>query len=501
MATLTPTSAINALSQVIEESLDRGVRDSLPGLDSLFHGLFTTSMGVRQIGGRQLEVIHSMRDSISGAMEWVDPLGPTPMADIVHSVHHNLETYPGLRDASTPGHLQMKVQLAKGMGNMFVPQEYLTIAASPESIADPVQEIVAGTAQNDALAEIQAWYSRTTLKEIAVIPTAGVSFANNRGTDDRATIVVSGSSIRNFYNGLQVDILDTTGATRRNESGGARLECVIDGVRYLPDTTNDSGGYGAVIVQSTAASAQNLNSGGVVATDIIVRANSVSKGPLGPEQWLISTGTVFNINVATHQQFQSIRFDASGAPLTDILLSRLFGRFRMAYGMSDMPDTIVTSPGVTNAHVENSDGLQRFERLGKPFVIADGFNIGDIPFVYNGRRCNWHDTEFMPSLSDVTAASPAGGRLWALKLRDQNISRYVAPLAASTRAHDDFPTNVQFLFPIGGPGGIFKPYTATGVAATAGRATNMSEAPHFMYRAFAPRFMPGILMFGLAELL
>lgn len=488
MATLNPSTAINALSEIIIADIQRGIPSSLPELDPLFAALFTKSQGVTREGiGQDFKVLHTFRDSIGGAFEWAAPGGPQPVQGITHSVRHTVEEYPGHEDMVTPGHVRKTITLAKGKGNMLVPQEFLTAATLGTSVGDPGQEIITGTAENAALAEIQSWYATSSKKEIATIPTGGVSFSSNRGTNDRATIIVSGNSVRNFYNGLMVDIYDTTGATKRNSS-----PCVIDGVRTLPDDANDSGGYGQIIVQSTATTAENLSTAGVVVTDIIVRKGSISKGPLGPEEWLVTTGSPFGINVATYQQFQSIVKSVSGA-FTDPVFNRYAGRFFQAYGMRDFPDTVITSVGVENVYVENSDGLARFERNGKPFMIAVGFEVGESPITFQGKRLALHISSFMPSSSDVTASAPTGGRMWMLKLRNQNVVRYVPPRIAQSKTHPQFNSEIEFLYALGGPNGIFKPYHSNS------KSTNMQEAPYFRYVAYCPKFMPGIKLTGLQE--
>ena len=193
------------------------------------------------------------------------------------------------------------------------------------------------------------------------------------------------------------------------------------------------------------------------------------------------------------QQFQSIVEDVSGV-LTGPMLSRYWGRFFKAYGMQNCPDTMLTSMGVTNAHVENSDGMGRWDISGKPFVVSEGYDMGNVPFVFNGKKVNWLISAYMPSNSDVTATTPQGGRLWGLKLRDQNIRRYLPPMLPQGKQQAAFGAEVEFLYPLGGPFGIFKPYHNT-----SGKSTNYQEAPFYRHLAFAPKFLPGIKLTSLNE--
>lgn len=501
MATQSYDSLINAISDTIEERLSGGVASSLPALDDLFKSLFTTSMGVSTDSlGRDFKAIHILREGVSGALKWTTATGTQPTGYSSNYSQHTVMSYqadafPGLEDQAGPGHIRQTVSLARMMGNVLVPHEYIRAAKLQAAIADGLAEIIRGASENIALAEIQAWYALDNTGAIAVIQSDTPQ--NNEATGDRSVLVVGSGSIRNFHSGMHVDVVNgSTGAVRFTD-------VVVDAVRYVPDDTNDSGGYGEVTLQSVAASPEDLTA--IAANDLIVRrdstydggAASVSYGPMGPEQWLVDIGATtdpFGIEVDVFEQFASVVKAVSGV-LTEQVLNRYFGRYFQAYGMQNMPDTIITSMGVTNAHVENSDGLGRFDRTGKAFVIANGFDYGAVPFTFNGMNMKWHVSAFMPSASDVTSSSPTGGRLWALKLRDQNIMRYVPPkLAGSKAGTAPMDSEVEFAFPLGGPNGIFKPYHNS-----SGNSTNWQEAPFYKHVAYAPRFMPGIKLTSLSE--
>lgn len=495
MATL-----IEGLATILEEDLSPGVQDSLPELDGLFKMLFMSATATVTEGiGRSYDVIHTFREGVSGALRWVEPLGPDLTSGFTHVNYGTaVQVFPGLDEHASPGHVQKKVRLAKAMGNVICPHDWIRAGKLTAAITDGAMEIVRGNADNVALALINAWYAQDASGYIAKV--AGVSFANNRGTNDRATVIVKAGSVRHFYPGMFVDVHNAANSAAINTG-----PVVVDGVRYVPDDANDTSGYGVVILQSAKAAAENLSTVGVSANDLIVRAGalntatSTTRAPLGPEAWLIATGTVFNINVATYPQFQSIVKAVSGT-LTSQVLNRYFGRFFQAYGLRDMPDTIVTSMGVTNAYVENSEGLQRFDRTGKPFIIADGYEYGDVPFVFQGRKMGWHVSAFMTSDSDVTAAAPTGGRMWGLKLRDKNVVQYVPPRLPQSKTQAPAPQIVEFAYPL--VNSMFKPMHAPntgGSNADAGKTTNFQEAPYYIHTAWCPKTMQGVKLTSLAE--
>jgi hypothetical protein len=81
-----------------------------------------------------------------------------------------------------------------------------------------------------------------------------------------------------------------------------------------------------------------------------------------------------------------------------------------------------------------------------------------------------------------------------MKTRDQNLMRYVPPLREGAAGQEPIPREVEFVMPLGGPLGIFKPrHNASG------DTVNFLEAPFDRWVALAPKFLPGIVMTGLTE--
>ena len=489
------TDTINAISEIIEEDLSGGVPDTQPDLDDFYQKLKTMSMGVVSAGiGRGFNVVHPLREGIAGTVKWVSGvLGPAPLDNMTPIVRTTAEVtaYPGLNENVAPGHLNKTISLARAQGNIFLPIEYMQADALDATLTSSIAEIIRGAAENILLSEIHQFYritntAATGFARIAVGSTP--TYANANATDDEITFIVGEGSVRQFYTGLLFDVHNPTGPARRNATGAI----VVVNVRYIPDTTNDTGGWGQVV--ATSVSGEDLNMISITAGDVITRRDSVNNGPLGPEDWLINTGAaIFGIDVDVFQQFQSILATVSGVA-TGTVLSKYFARFFRAYGMANMPDTIVTSMGVTNANIENDDSLGRYQ-LGQTQVFSEGYKMGEPQFVFNGRNVGWNVSAFMPSTSDMTATSQTGGLMWALKTRDQNIRRYIPPKpGAFDTAGSPIPNEVMFPFPVNGPMGIFKPRHDT-----AGDTVNFLEAPFDRWMAIAPVWLPGIRLDSLVE--
>jgi hypothetical protein len=480
-----PTTLINSISEEIEERLTPGIRDSLPRLDPFTRYLYSTAMGVERGTnlGRDWKVLHTLTEGMSGVFEWRDAGGTQPQqfTGTAHFVAPGApEGYPGLDESVNPGLVRKTISLVKGTGNLFIPHEFLRADQSDAAIGKAVARIIRGAATNIAMADIHSLYAMDSFKSIGTV--GAVSYGDSNTT---ATIVVKYNSVRALRGALGVDIYDSTGATRRNEG----LKLFVDNVRFIPDEAD--AGYGAINVRARDNSV--LNGLGIVAGDIIVRANSISKGPLGPEQWLVTTGTVFGIDVAEYEQFKSIVDTSVGGTFTEKVWNKYAGRFKKACGREHFPDTWVTSDGVMNAHVNNSDGLSRFDRTGRLFDIKVGYEFGETPFIYGGMKCRLITSDFMPTLSLMTSGNETcGGRMWGMKTRERNLVRYLPPRLPGAASDARFGREVEFTCPL--MNSIFTPMHTSD-----GRISNYQEAPLDRWIAIAPEWMPGVLLGGLAE--
>lgn len=499
MASLTsvdPSNVLDQISAIIEEDLSGAVPLAAPPLDSFYKELKTTAMGVTSEGfGRDFKIIHPFRLGVGGTIKWVSsPLGSAGVQGLNQPVARTaaqVDSYPGLAENVAPGHVSSTITLARAKGNIFAPVEYAKADLLSASLRSSLAELIRSSAENIALADIHQFYRITSsdAQGIATVGTDAPTEANENATLDRLTFVVASGSIRNFYPGMLIDFHAVSGGAVRTYSA----PIIVDKVRYLPDTTNDTGGWGQISVVSTGGDNLGTSTSGIVPGDMITRLDSEGNGPLGPEDWLKTSGTVFGIALGTYQQFQSIVQAVSGV-LTGPVLNKFTGRFLQAYGMQNLPDSVITSIGVTNAHVEQSEGLSIIDRTNAPYMISEGFDFGDVPFRFLGRKFKWHTSGFMPSSSSITAATQTGGRLWMLKTRDRNLMRYVPPARSGAGGSDPIPNEIEFMMPSGGPMGIFKARHDG-----SGDTVNVWEAPFDKWIAIAPRFMPGIVLTGLTE--
>jgi hypothetical protein len=453
-------------------------------VDTFQENLMPTAEGVKTDGlGRDYYVIHMFSESLHGALKWVSPYGAAVNNTTLKNslIQTELQEFPGWEDTTLTGYVQRKLQLVEALGNMFVPLDYVRIDALQANHGKLCADLLKGMAKLINLARIHSFYSGGIKSQIGVI-------GGSSGSGTAAvTIFVKGGAVSNFQNGMHVDVYDTTGVTKRNLT----TQVVVDGVLSIPLSTH-SGGYGAVTLRTKDGSNLTVTTG-----DLIVQWESINVGPSGPNYWLVNSGTIYNIAFADHQQFQSIVLTGLGA-VTETKIYKMLARSWIAHG-EDMVDSLLTSIGVTLATIDTSYGLaSRFNRqLGDRNLLSMGFKKpGTGAIQFGDRQVAWYMSRYMPSDSDFTASQPAGGIIWGLKTRDNNLKRYVAPGITGSAKDSKYGRNVDFPFAQGGPNGIFR--AARGPT---GRSVKLLEAPMSMMEEVAPDFLPGIKATGANELM
>lgn len=505
MPVANPTSIVNALSDQTEVIL-QDLRDASVALDPFYLNMFTTSEGVQRTGfGRNFEVHHPLAVGVAAAVRWsTTPLGGTPTQSLTHPVvpvESSLVAYPTLSEMALPGTLDMKIDLARCIGNLIIPVEWTKADVLPAVSGTVLENYFQRAAKNILLAELHSFYkvqaSPTTPKGIAVISAV---IAEAAGT---ATWVVSLGAISQFHEGMYVDVIDSAD-DETNHTGASVV--VVDKVERVPQS-GDTGGYGriSVVRVSGADDLQDVNP-----TDVIVRKGEfipqadageagTPAGPLGPEDWMTASAgiTLFGLSTTDVPELKSIVIAVNG-PFTNTVGIKAMSRYTRSLGLDNLPDTWVTSPGVTAAAVDNLEGLRRFNLgSGGPLTFAQGYNVGAVPFTYNGKNMRWFDSPYFPSYSAFSDANPVGGRAWALKTAEGNLRRYVPATGRFSRPGEaPIPSEVEFMLS-GGPMGIFTPARSSSTSGIVGAY----EAPFDRWMARAPMHVPAILLTGLSEVL
>ena len=120
-----------------------------------------------------------------------------------------------------------------------------------------------------------------------------------------------------------------------------------------------------------------------------------------------------------------------------------------------------------------------YERQGKALALAGGWD--EVTYSFNGKLMNW-----------IISPMCISQRLYACKMANGNLTRYVPPAVGGTDAR--VGGDVEFLAPLAGHNSIFK------VAHnSSGQSQAVLEAPFWQYCLLAPIDVRGVKLTGLTE--
>jgi hypothetical protein len=449
----------------MREELSGGVQDMMQELDPISTRIATTSTGVNKNEiGRDWKVIHMFMTSLGGAFSWSTAAGSNVLAAPTTSVvYDTLRTFPSATDSAVPGSVQRTLTLVQGAGNFIVPLHVLQADQLTAMQTTYVTRLIQAVAKMVANTKLVNFYSGDSFNSIAAV--SSVTSGGGTGVAT-VTAVINSGRIRSFFEGVPVDIYDATGVTKRN-TVTARVN-VVDPISRT------------VIIKTDAGT--NWDSQ-IVATDIIVPKDCLSLGPSGLEDWIVSSGTLYGMAVATYPRLKSLIAGSIGS-LDESVLNKYIGSFDDAYGTMYGLDTIITTGGVTREYLNQSGSFMNYQRQGATLNLQGGW--ADVGFTYNGKKFDW-----------LISANCLPGTMYVTKTGNGNIKRYVPPAirgVTSSGSYRDFPQDIQFFGPMTGANSIFMASTNTD-----GAVNQALQAPFFCFEELAPDQPQSIKLTGLTE--
>lgn len=493
-------TTLNSLDTVVREDLMFKERALEPKVDGVFTKIFDTSAGVVRGGGRGTqgtgwEVQHTFAVGVAGAFRNVAGDGDSyndysSQVLMGTSLTSGTPTaFPSTSDAASPGYVIAKLNLVEGLGVVPLPIHLLVAEQLPSTIAKPVSLIIDGTAKNVAQCEANNFYATdgsnialaTLVKDCDASGNPSVVFTDINATKDALVITFGDTAdvtgrVARFYPGMTVSIFKSDFTdTRPTADPGDFLVGKVDYVQR--------------IVTLIGLEGYDLSSGGAnfEANDVIVQWNSVVEssaayGPKGPGYWLVNSGTVYAIARGDYPQFNSV-VTAVNNVLDQAVLDTNVGAFYDAYGEICDLDSFITTAGVLNNYVQNTDGLWRYERSQTGALkLKEGWSSFD--YTYPGHSFEVLQSRYMQN-----------GTLWALKMGGQNIKRYVTPRLPNSGRQAPFSDTIQWYGPLAGSSTIWMPARDTNA-----KFVRHVEAPFFCFREIAPDQQQGIALSGLTEL-
>ena len=476
MATIT-----DAVANTLEAKIVPTIFEALWDLDPVYPMIQRSSTRVvRNRGiGKTWQVLKTWVTGTAGGAKFQSAQGGDVLSGPQNfNMYDTPQSFQGVDEVSSPAYIQSNVSLIEHRGNFYLPHQILRADRLSASIGSVVAQNLKGVAMLLAQQEAAVFYSASaSTGELADVGDSSANMANKTSPSADTSVMildVSGTSasgrVHRFLPGMMVDFYDSTGTTKRNSG----FFVVVDNVDPLDNKIHfrrvDGGAF-----QTTTS----LGGGITYATaggdnDIIVIKDSVNQAPKGLESFIADGSTVtdfFGIDVRNFSQYRSYVPSAINAALTENILNRHFAKFFESFPGKKL-DTALTTMGVLIGFIDNIDtynpavasqpGRVRYDRNGMPLTIEAGWEAFRYRFASR-------------SVEIFTTTYGSPGTMYAGKIRGGGLTRYVPPAIPGAKVDSRFGTEVEFIAPIGGTGGmqgIFK--HAHG---TTGATTDFVEAP------------------------
>lgn len=457
----------DSIQNTIEAKIVPSIFESLWNLDPFYPMLARSSMGVKSKDiGKGFQVLKTWVTGVAGGAKFTSVGGSNVVSGPQNfNVYSTPGSFQGVDETTSPAFIQTTLSLIEHRGNFYLPHTILRADQLTSSIGSVVAQNLRGVSDLIAQQEAAVFYSTApTTKALAALGTVATSCANV--ASDTAAINVDldlgGASgrVHRLRQGMLIDIYDSTGATKRN----AGFYLAVDNVDPL-----------AKVFRVRRVDGGVFQVANLVDADIVVIKDSVNQGAHGIENWIAdgtSVTSFFGIDVRNFGQFKSYVPSAISAALTETTLNRHFGLFYESFPGKKL-DCVLTTMGVLLGFIDNLDtgaaggltaqsGRMRYDRQGEALDIEAGWEAFKYRFASR-------------PVEIYTSTYCGSGLLYAGKMKDGGIVRYVPPAIPGTKQDSRFGREVEFIAPLGGTGGykgIFKH-----AHNAAGATTDFVEAP------------------------
>lgn len=471
-------SISDSVQLTLEQKIVPTIFESLWALDPIYPMIARSSTNVvRNRGiGRGWNVLKTWVAGLAGGAKFTSPVGGNVVSGTNNfTMYDTPQSFQAVDEVSAPAFIQTTIQLVEHRGNFYLPHQILRADRLNASIGSVVAQNLKGVGDLLAQQEAAVFYSTdTTNFALGDLGTTASNVSNKSGDTAAVEVDLSGTNasgrVHRFRAGMLVDLYDSTGATKRNTN----FYVAVDNVDPLADTITLRRVDGGSLQTTTTLGGGVTWAGSGGDNDIIVIKDSVGVAPNSLESWIADGSTVtdfFGITIADNSQFKSYVPSAINAALTESTLNRHFAKFYESFPGKKL-DAAITTMGVLIGFIDNLDtynsavadqpGRYRYDRNGRALEVDAGWE--SFRYRFASRPCEIYTSTYANS-----------GTLYAGKLKNGGITRYVPPSIPGAKVDSRFGTEVEFIAPIGGSGGyqgIFK-HAHGGSGAT----TDFLEAP------------------------
>lgn len=502
MATIT-----DAVQLTLEQKIVPTIFESLWELDPIYPMIERSSMNVvRNRGiGRGWQVLKTWVTGVAGGAKFGSAQGGNVVSGPNQfNVYDTPQTFQSVDETSAPAFVQSSVTLIEHRGNFYLPHQMLRADRLSASIGSVVAQNLKGVGDLLAQQEASLFYSSSsTTGELADIGDSSATVANKTSpaADTSAMVFTldgansTSGRVHRFRPGMMVDLYNSAGTVKRNTG----FTLVVDNVDPLLSQVTIRRIDGGTFQTSTTLGGGVTYAGAGGDNDILVIKDSVNQTPKGIESWIADGSTVtsfFGIDVRNFGQYKSYVPSSIGAALTENILNKHFAKYFESFPGKKI-DTALTTMGVLIGFIDNIDsgnqagssaasGRYRYDRNGMALDVEAGWEAFKYRFASR-------------PVEIFTSTYCAFGTLYAGKMRDGGITRYVPPPIPNAKVDSRFGTEVEFVAPIGGTGGmqgIFKH-----AHSTAGATTDFVEAPFVRQWNVMPSNPNWLKMVGITEVL
>jgi hypothetical protein len=485
----------------IQEILNKNIEVFLPALDPAWRDTTVTSQGVGQASliGRDMKILKIYMGSMAGVFEGGANANFTLLGDTVSNVGDKMQrqsitqTWPDATDGAMARPYRLGIQMKAMVSNLLVTLGEMQAEATPAFIGEVLAPKLEGHARLIAHTLCNYWYMQdnANFKIGTISSIANLAFS----TDTTFNFIPSELNIDRYAVGMRIDIYDTTGATRRNESGGTRTSAYVTAVDEISNR---------VFVRVVG---QNLT-GSIVNTDTIRFANSGASSPAGfgiagINSWLryasgsgddafllgADRDTSNAINVNTHPEFKSY-YKSSVGTLTEHKLRqylRGFHRAKEKYGQ--YIDCLIASDGVWLNYEAQKIGQYMLDRTNRLSSLTSEGSQEGFKFTFDGRTYTGYTSNYVES-----------GTVYGLRKGGSNWKKYVPPSPKGTQKFDKAESFIPFEFvaPALGYSSVKVPITKASASGTS-LVTEGAQMPGMLRMQLVPDQPAGMRLDGVTE--